>query len=367
MKKTPSWILTLICFIFFYSCSYNDSKHLTLPAKEYCMDSTFRQTISLKEAVPEQITESITLTGSVETNPDKVINFVSLVGGIISNTYFSFGDKVTKGQILAELQSTELSSLHNEITNLESKIKVADNNLKSVSSMFEDGIASHKNLLEAQSELEILKSERQRVLSNLNLYSGDPEKGIFKIKAPSSGIITAKNISAGTQISSEGDHLFTISDLSEVWVMVNIHASSVKNIQEGMPVEIKTLSYPGLVLNGTIAMIAQVYDYEARVLKARVILSNPENKLKPGMPVDVMAINRQNNTAVSIPEESIVFDNSTNYVIVYHSDCDLEIRKVEILSKNNGTYFLSQGISEKEKIVAGNQLLIYEQLKNLQN
>jgi membrane fusion protein, heavy metal efflux system len=84
------------------------------------------------------------LTGAIEPNPDKVIHFVSLVGGIISNTNFSLGDKVTKGQVLAELRSTELSELQSQSKTILSQIKVAEKNLQSMQSMFDDGIASKR-------------------------------------------------------------------------------------------------------------------------------------------------------------------------------------------------------------------------------
>jgi cobalt-zinc-cadmium efflux system membrane fusion protein len=351
----------------FFGCGGSNPEGEKHEKLTYLPEESFKQKLVFEQPLVQQVTEGIPLTGSVETNPDKVVHFVSLVGGIISNTYFSLGDKVAKGQVLAEIRSTELSGLQAELNNLDSQIKVAEKKLQSVQSMFSDGISSQKDLLEAQSELDILKSEKRKVTSNLNLYSASAEKGVFQIKAPVSGIITAKSISAGTQISAQSDPLFTISDLSEVWVMVNVYATNLRNIQEGMTVDIKTISYPDEVFKGKIAAISQVYDDEARVLKARVVLPNAGLKLKPGMLVDVMALKQQNFEALSIPTRTIVFDDNNNFVVVYRPDGAFEIRRIEILSQNNGTCFLAQGLTENEKIVSGNQLLIYEQLKNFQN
>jgi cobalt-zinc-cadmium efflux system membrane fusion protein len=347
------------------NCGNNETEKISSEkSTKFCLDKTFKKSLETEQPVKKQVTQGIHLTGSVEPNPDKVIHFISLVGGIISNTSFSLGDKVNKGQVLAELLSTELSSLQAESKNLDSQIKVAEKNLQAVESMFKDGILSQKNLLEAQSELDILISEKQKITTNLNLFSASPEKGVFQIKAPASGIITAKSISAGTQISAESEPLFTISDLNEVWVMVNIYASNVKNIQEGIPVEIKTLSYPGEIFKGKITTISQVYDDEAKVLKARVLLPNTDMKLKPGMLVDIVAHKEQNFEAVSLSTKTLVFDSDRDFVVIYKSDCDLEIRKVEILSQNNGTTYISEGLNENEKVISKNQLLIYEQLKN---
>jgi len=367
MKIMRQLQLAGLIMLILFGCENTDSENQKPDNTSYCLNEKFKQELTFEQPVMQAVIEGIPLTGVVETNPDKVIHFVSLMGGIISNTYFSLGDKVAKGQVLAELRSAELSSLQAELNGLESQLKLAENKLQSTQSMFADGISSRKELSEAQSELDILKSEKSKVTATLNLYSAKAEKDVFQIKAPVSGIITAKSISGGTQISAEGESLFTVSDLREVWIMVNVYASNVRHIEEGMTVEIKTLSYPDKIFKGKVAAISQVYDDEARVLKARVVLPNADLKLKPGMLVDVVALKLQNTEAASIPTSAIVFDDNQNFVIVYKSDCELEIRRVEILARGNGTVFITEGIGVNEKVVTKNQLLIYEQLKNFQN
>jgi membrane fusion protein, heavy metal efflux system len=363
----PVWISCVIAAILFSNCSNPEEQTISTGNKNYCLDENFKSKIELAQPKKQIVTEGIPLTGVVETNPDKVIHFVSLVGGIIANTNFLLGDKVTKGQVLAELRSTELSELQSQSKTIASQIQVAEKKLQSMQSMYDDKIASQKDLLEAQSDLDVMKAEKERIDANLSLYSASTEKGVFQIKSPTSGIVTAKSISAGTQISAEGEPLFTISDLSEVWVLVNVYATNVVNIETGMQVNIKTLSYPDEIFEGKIAAISQVLDTEAKVLKARVVLPNTNFKLKPGMIVDVTALKEFKTEALSISTSAMVFDNSRNYVVVHSGDCEMEIRQVEILTKSNGITFLASGLNENEKIISKNHLLIYEQIKNFHN
>lgn len=363
MKRIQQFILVCLLTVAFIGCD-NEIETLELKEERYCLDEKFKPKVEFETAVISEVQESIHLTASVETNPDKVIRFVSLMDGIISKVYFSLGDKVSKGQVLAELSSAELSSLTSELNNLSSEIAVAENHLQSVQSMFDDGIASQKDLMEAQSSLSIYKSKKGKISANLKLFSASTEKGVFKIKAPTDGIITDKTIAAGTQISAEGEPLFTISDLSEVWVMVDIYASNVQHIAKGMSLNMTTISYPDTVFKGKIAAISQVLDSKAKVLKARVVLSNPELKLKPGMLVDAVALKDQDVEAISIPTATLVFDDNQNFVVVYKDDCEMEIRKVDILSRSNGITYIAKGLSENEVIISKNQLLIYEQIKN---
>lgn len=363
MKISTHMIWAAILAALFYSCD-KKSPQMTAEKHGFCLDENFKEKIEFQPATMQPVTEGIHLTGTVEANPDNVIHFISLVGGIISKTYFSLGDEVQKGQVLAELRSTELSSLQSEYSNIDAQIKVAENRLRSVQSMYDDGIASERDLLKAQSELNIQKAERQKVTSNLNIYSASAEKGVFQIKAPTSGIITSKSIASGSQISAEGEPLFTISDLNKVWVMVDIYATNVQHVETGMDVDISILSYPDTTFKGKIDAISQVLDIEARVVKARVVLENNDLRLKPGMMVDVIALKDKKMEAIAIPTHSLVFDNNRNYVVIYKDDCHLETRHVEILSSNNGTTFIKSGISENEKIVSKNHLLVYEQLNN---
>jgi cobalt-zinc-cadmium efflux system membrane fusion protein len=358
---------TALLFFGAGGCSQKQEEPDKLAQKKgnsYCLDSAFKKKITFAYPQKKLVDKNIPLTGSVEPNPDKVVNFVSLVGGIISNTYFSLGDQVTKGQILAELRSAELSELYAQSKSIESRISVAEKKLQVTQSMLQDGIASEKEFMETRSEVDIMKAEKEKIYALLNLFSASPEKGVFQIKAPSSGIITAKSIAPGTQIAAGGEVLFTISDLSEVWIMVNVYASNIKNIQTGMEVAIKTLSYPDEIFNGKISAISQVYDSEAKVLKARVVFPNRDYKLKPGMLVDVLAQKQEQFEALTIPTQAIIFDDNQSFVMVYKDDCHIEARKVEILLKNNGTTFISGGLDIDDKVITERHLLIYEQIKN---
>lgn len=360
MKKLKS-ILLVFMAVFFIGCGNGD---VELPVQEtYCLPEEFKAQAGIKTIFEEQVSDGIHLTGTVESNPDKTVRFTSLVEGIIAKTYFSLGDEVKKDQVLATIRSSELNELQSELRNIRAETRMAQTRLKSVESMFEDGIASQKDLLDAQIQLEIQQSHEKRVISQLQLYSGSEESGVFQLKAPSSGIITSNFISEGTRVSSEGE-LFTISDLNDVWITVNIYAANIQHIKTGMKVSIESLSYSGEIFEGEINAISQVLDQDAKVLKARIVMDNSDFKLKPGMPVDVIAVRNRDIKAISVPTDALVFDNNQNFVVVYKDDCNLEVRKVDILSANNGFTFLSSGLQENEQIITRNSLLVYEQINN---
>ncbi len=360
MKK---YILPALSSILLLGCEGQDNLK-AVRIEPFCLDEKTRSITEISNLKVQEVSERLNLTGSIVSNPDKVVHFVSLVNGVISSTFFSLGDEVSKGQVLAEMQSTELTGLQSELATLNARIEISKTALKAKEQMFEDGIASNRDLIEARSNLVVLESEKNRIQRTLSFFSADPSRNVFQIKAPASGIITAKNITSGTTVTESGEPLFSISNLKEVWALANIYATDIASISEGMDVEIKTLSYPDETFNGKIEVISQVLDHEVKVLKARIVLENEDYKLKPGMIADIIAIRKTDRTSVTVPTDGLVFFNNKNYVLVYKDDCQIEAREVTLLFKGNGYTYIESGLEETEKIITKNQLLIFEALGN---
>lgn len=362
MRYLKSYLqFATVALIFATSCS-NKSNLDKKDAEPFCIDEKFKNKIEFIEVNTAPVTEGFQLNGRIESNPNKVINFNSLLNGIVKNVHFNLGDKVQKGQVLAELLSTELTTFQSEISNTNAQIKVAKAKLNAVKSLYDDGISSQKELIEAQSELSVLQAELKRSQTNMSMFSGNSSKGIFQIKAPETGYITAKNINPGMQISSDSEPLFTVSDLNDVWVMANIYASNMQHIHSGMLVNIRTLSYPDEVFNGKITTLSHVLDNDSKVLKARIELNNADYRLKPGMIADVTALRHTGEEMICIPVHTIVFADNQDHVLVYKDDCNIEIRSIKVAYKNDGQVFIAEGLQKGEKIISKNQLLLFNRL-----
>lgn len=359
-------LIALASITLFVGCTEkenNDSK----TKQKFCLTADLKKKIQIEEVQLQKVVQEQSLTGIITYNDDEKVPFSSLVSGLITKTFFSVGDYVKKGQVLAEIKSTELNSLQAEHKSLESKLKVAKRQLVTVQSMFKSGISSDIELIEAQSEVQVIESELENTKSNLSLYSASSENAVFQIKAPSSGYIVEKNVNPGSQIAANDAPLFTVSNLSKVWVMVNVYSMNLKDVHQGMDVKITTPAYPGKIFNGKIERLSQVFDAEEHVLKARIVLENKNLELKPGLTADVLINNKAKVAEMAaIPANALIFDNNENYVIVYKEDCNLERRKIDFTLKNNEFLYFENGLEVGEKVITKNQLLISEQLKDNQ-
>lgn len=365
IKKINLLYILAFLLILVSSCSQNNKQVTVVEETGFCLNNFMKDDIIKVPVKKSPISESILLNANVESNPDKKVHFVSLVSGVVTKTYFTLGEEVKKGQLLLEMMSSELSSLSSQKISLQSQILVAQRELESVQEMHIDKIASQRDLMEAQSNLDILKAELQNANAQLNMFSASSERGVFQVKAPTSGTIISKNIASGMQISAESDPLFTISDLSEVWIMANIYAGNIPYVKKDMSVEITAVAYPGELFSGKISAISQVFDSNERVLKARIVMDNADGKLMPGMLVDAKVEKEDGILGNAAPINALIFDDNQHFLVLYKSDCDIEVRKVTPNVQNNTHVFFENNIEEGEQIIVKNHLLIYNHLKAL--
>ncbi|MDN3595541.1 efflux RND transporter periplasmic adaptor subunit [Zunongwangia endophytica] len=362
LKKIQLPLLAIVGSVILFGCK-KESKPLV--KEKECFSEKEMTDFKPLKITNENVVKSLRLNGVVAYNPNAVVNYVSLVGGIITNTYFTLGDKVEKNQVLAEIKSTELNSIEAEVKQIKANLEVAKRQLQSTQSFYDDGIASEKELIAAKSEKGNLESDLEKLQTNLKLYSASPEKGVFQIKAPRSGFVVDNKIAAGMQIGAEGDPLFTISDLDEVWINVNIYASDINAVKEGMPVGIKTSSYPDKVFEGKINRISNVLEPNENVLKARIVLDNKDLFLKPGLYVEAIVRNETEEKAPHIPAKSVVFNNNAYYIVKLEDKCNAKVSEVKILSKDENSFFIKEGLNEGDKIVTNNTLLLFESTPSL--
>lgn len=357
MKIKTLGILGVV--ILLMSCSGgNDNK-----AEVDRIHDSFQEFIQTTPALLKKQEVELTLSGKVEYNPDKIIRYIPLTNGIIDRIYFSTGDKVAKGQKLLDLRSTELSLLQAEESSLRAEVKIAEREMKTVQSLFDDNMNSEKELLEAEAKLNQAKASLKRIETDMSFYHYNQNTATFSVMAPMSGYIVDRKISSGSTISNEGDPIFTIADLSTVWIMANVYAKDLLFVYEGMETEIQLLSYPDRTFTGRITKISNVFDKEERILKAWILMDNKELLFKPEMSAVIKLKNKSEREMIAIPSEALVFDNNRYYVVIEKEDRDFEVREVKLCNRGNGTTYLESGLSAEENVVIKNQLLLYSQLK----
>jgi cobalt-zinc-cadmium efflux system membrane fusion protein len=141
-----------------------------------------------------------------------------------------------------------------------------------------------------------------------------------------------------------------------------VYESSINDVHLGDDVEVTTLAYPDKKFTGKIDKVMNVLDPTNKVMKIRVVLSNPGYLLKPEMFASITVANKTNEQSLCIPSNSLVFDNSQYYVLKYNDRKDVKITPVQVTSRYGDKTFITGDVHEGDKIISSNAVLIYQAL-----
>lgn len=234
--------------------------------------------------------EVITATGKVEADADRIAHVSPRISGQIVSVPASLGDRVTAGQILVTLKSLEVAEASNRYRLSKTKLALAQANMTRIRTLVEKKIVARKELLQAETDLAIAQTEQQNDQERLTLYGASTanlhgsrsNRTSLGVQAPISGTITEKHAIVG-ELSDPSKSLFTVVDLSSIWVVVDIYEKDLAKVRTGQRATVTVDAYPDLKLTGRVAYLADMLDATTRTLKVRVEVANPQRKLKPEM------------------------------------------------------------------------------------
>ncbi len=322
-------------------------------------DSIINHTITAP-VVMDQMVESIKLNGKIIPNENKQAKVYALVSGKIKSVSVELGDKVTAGKILAVLQSTEVAGVANDMSLAQSNVAMTKKNLESTEDLYKSNLATERDLTAARLEYNKATSELNRATQVSGITGGN--NATYLLKAPISGTVIEKTITNNSQVRQDNSaSLFTVADLSTVWVIASVYESDIDKIHVGDKVIVNTLSTPDKNYEGRIDKIYDVLDPASRTMKVRISMTNPGNELKPEMFATINVRGKDEGQALSIPSRAVVLDDSKQYVVVKQSDHKLIIKPVTVVKRIREKSFVT-GLNEGEEVVVNSQVFLYEAL-----
>jgi cobalt-zinc-cadmium efflux system membrane fusion protein len=334
------------------SCTHADDAADQKDAKFQVTDSLLNSLLidTVKEA---SALSELTLTGTVAPDENKMVNVFPMVSGVIEDVRVQLGDVVQKGQTLAILRSAEMAGYTKDYISAQADMRNTKRIYESTEDLFKSGLASQKDVQQAQSDYEKAVAENKRASTVVDINKSNGQG--YEIKAPISGFIVTKNANNNTQIRADnGQGLFTIADLSSVYVLVNVYESDIANVKAGDIVKITTLSYPDKVFNGKID----------KMIHARVKIENPGNLLKPEMFASVQVKATSGDDLPVINTSTIVFDNDKDYVLIADGKAHVRIQPITVAKKVEDRAYISSGVKPGDRVIASRQVYLFESLKN---
>lgn len=336
-----------------------DNKHT------FVLSDTMLKRIDLHEVKRESVKLQLKLIGKIMADENKMVEVYPLVGGNVEEVSVELGDYVHKGDILAVIRSGEVADFDRQLTDAQSDLLVAQKNLQVAEDLFKSKLASEKDVLSARNEVNKAQAELNRIKEVFSIY-GINKHSAYQVKAPISGFVIEKKINRDMQLRSDKtDNIFTIAEINDVWVNANVYESDISKIHEKMEASVKTLSYPDSVFIGKVDKIYNILDPETKTMRVRIRLNNNKYMLKPEMNATItLKYNEEGSTMIAVPSNALIFDNNRNYVMVFKDKFNIETRPVDVYKQVGTTTYIQNGLTENEKIICKNQLLIYDALND---
>jgi membrane fusion protein, heavy metal efflux system len=348
--------------------SYTASETKTETAELFSVPQDQMSHIQVVPVTKSPLQRVLRLTGSVSYNQFKTTPVFAAIGGPVHEILVAPGQTVHAGQALLTVNSPDYSVARSAYVKAKDALQLADRIIHRSQDLYEHGAISESDLqaaqsVRAQAEADMISSED--ALRALGIK--DPEAVLrhtdratlqIPVLAPVGGEIVERLVGPGQLLQTGATQCFTISDMSDVWVLVNVYQSDMSYVHVGDAVEIKTDSYPD-TFHGKISFIAPALDPSTRTLQARIVTANPGQKLKKDMYVSASVLAGVDAKALTVPDSAILRDTENQpFVYVQNDSTHFARRVVTIADNNDGRTQVTSGLKEGEHVVGDGSLFL---------
>ena len=276
-------------------------------------DAAARAGIELTQVTAQSMSDSLRLPGGVEPNAYRQVSVTPLVSGRVVGVSAQLGDRVRKGQSLAQVYSPELAEARTKYVAAKAMLDAHDRELQRTEKLVEIGAASRQELERIHAEHAAQTAEVDSARSRLQLLgveadavspSKSQENATTNVPAPIDGVLTERLANVGLNVEPS-TKLFTVVDLSNVWIVADVYERDLQRVREGTRAIVTTTAYPDRPLEGRVSFIDPQLNATTRTAKIRVEVQNPRGDLRLGMYTDVAIASQGSGSVLSIPKEAV--------------------------------------------------------------
>ena len=228
------------------------------------------------------------MTGTVNPDVSRTIPVISIASGRVVAIHTQIGAYVKKGQLLMEVQSTDISNAFDQYLKAVNDERLAHTQDERAKILYDKGAIAKSQLEIADDAEQDAKTDLTAAEQQLHFLGVDPAHPSLtaKVYSPATGVVIAQNVTnaAATGVTYAGSSTaFTIADLSQVWIICDVYENDLPMVHVGQTADIRLNAYPDHVVTGTISEIDAVLDPSIRTAKVRIQVPNPDHLMRIGM------------------------------------------------------------------------------------
>jgi len=359
IRRSAAFLLCLALLAVAVACS-NDTK--AAPTKQEITVDPNLLTVGHPELFQTVKVESrdlpteLNANGTVQPDVNKTIRVTSLGSGRVVDLKVRLGDYVKKGQELLVISSPDLAGAMGDYHKASADEALAGKALERAQLLYSKGAFAQKDLEVAENADAKAKSDQQTAESRLRVLGGDPAhpSTMIELRAPVAGTIVEQNVAGFEGIKSLDNtpNLFTIADLSNVWVVCDVYENDISDVHIGDPAEVHLNAFPNRVFKGSVSDVSRVLDPNTRSAKIRIVLANRDGAFRPGMFAVATFPSRQQKPHLVVPATAIMRLQDKDWIFRKETTNSFRRLQVQTSGLPGGLQQIQQGAKAGDELVA---------------
>jgi cobalt-zinc-cadmium efflux system membrane fusion protein len=311
---------------------------------------------------------------TIQANQNELAEVTTLIRGRVVKVYVDVGQDVKKGALLAMLHSVDLGVAEGDYLKAGARLHEAELAHARAKELYENMAVSLAELQRREAAMKTARAEAREAKNRLELLGVPREelarldreltiKADVPLRAPFDGRVIMRNITRGEVVETE-QKLFTVADLSDVWVIANVPEKDVGFIRKDQPVEIVAAAYPHALFTGTITYVGDVLDPATRTMRVRITAPNPGRLLKPEMFALVRVYAAPEPATLTVPQVAIQNGPAGKIVFVERGEGEFEVRPVRVGEEYGDAVVILDGVQAGERIVTKGSFALKSEMEH---
>jgi membrane fusion protein, heavy metal efflux system len=323
--------------------------------------SALRNRLTVEPASAKAVSPKLTLPGIVESDPARTAAVLTPLGGRVISLKVALGDRVTRGQALAVIDSPDLGQAFDDDAKAADTATLTAKILERQEAQNKIGAASDRDLDQARSDHTQAAAEYARTQARLNMLGvspgNRPSSHLLTVSAPVSGSVTTLAVTPGTMINDPTQPLMTVADLSTIWVTAMAAEKDVAAVSKNQDAEVILAAYPDRVLHGKVLFVSDVIEADSRRNKIRIAFANSDYALKPNMFATV-TLAGAGRSLVVLPSSALLMNNDRTSVFVATAPWTFERRTVDPQLEEGSSVAIRSGVAAGEQVIVKGGILL---------
>lgn len=361
MKKAIFILLTAAVLA---GCNKEDSKAVAAPSADPALVMPAQELLAqlkLAAVSTQPVAETLRVAGRIDFDEQRLARIGATITGRVTDIDAVLGQSVKKGDVLARLNSSELSSQQLAYLKARAELELNRRNAERAKALFDADVIAAAELQRRQSEYQISVAETRAAADQLQLLGVTPAaierlgkhgavNSLTPVVASLNGVVVERKLAQG-QVVQPADSLFVVADLANLWAVAQVPEQQVSQVKTGQSVSIEVPALGNEKLLGKLIYVGQTIDPETRTVLVRTALDNRDGRLKPAM-LASMLIEAKPVERLVVPASAVVRENDQDHLFVVEGEGVFRLLKVKLGVEQGGQRVVLSGLKGSEMVVA---------------